>query len=121
MTGREHLNRRKRWLTGAVVTGLGLIAAGIGLVPALAGEGVGGPAIAAVVVPGVVLLLVAVVAGQQYLFRCPWCRENLGPLVMHGGWWRVNRKLRFCPYCGAELDADADAPAGTDPWDEPVE
>ena len=105
MTGREHLNRRKRWLALAVLAGIVLaLTAGA---HAAAGGGV------AAAVPAV--------AGQFGVLRCPWCRGNLGRLLMNAGWWRVAPKVRFCPYCGAELDDETDAPAGADPWDEPVE
>lgn len=116
MTGREHLNRRKRWAAGGAVAGVGLVVAGVGAMPLLAGAGVVGPAVVAVVLPGVVLLLAAIVVGQQFLFRCPWCRGNLGPLMAGAGWWRVSPKVRFCPYCGTDLDDPIDAD-----WDAPVE
>jgi hypothetical protein len=116
MTGREHLNRRKRWLALAVLAGI--VLALIGAAHAAAG---GGVITAVPVVAGVVLLFVGAVAGQFVAMRCPWCRGNLGHLLMHAGWWKIDRRVRCCPYCGAELDDETDAPAGADPWDEPVE
>jgi len=116
MTGREKLNRRKRWAAGGALAGVGLIVAGVA-VPLLAGAEVAGMAMAAVVVPGVLVFVVVVVVGQQYLFRCPWCRGNMGPLMSHSGWWRVSPKVRYCPYCGTDLDD----PVGAADWDAPVE
>jgi hypothetical protein len=113
MTGRERLNQRKRWVAGGAVGGLGLLAAG-----AAAGHALGDLPAAAFAAPGIVALLVLATAGQRYLFRCPWCRGKLGTLLMHSGWWRMDPKVRFCPYCGADFDDAVDA-AGA--WDDPVE
>ncbi|HYH65526.1 MAG TPA: hypothetical protein VD866_12590 [Urbifossiella sp.] len=117
MTGREQLNRRKRWAAGGALAGVALIVAGVVGLPLMAGAGVAGPAMAAAVVPGVLVFVVVVVLGQQYLFRCPWCRGNMGPLMTNSGWWRMNPKVRFCPYCGTDLDD----PVGAADWDAPVE
>lgn len=113
MTGREQLNRRKRWLGGGVLAGIVLLIAGIAVMPAL-----GGAAGAAAAVPGLVALMAAALAGQSFALRCPWCRANLGRLLMHSGFLRIDPKLRYCPYCGADFDDEPDAgPA----WDDPVE
>lgn len=118
MTGREQLSRRKRWAALATVGGLLLLFVGLGMLPFLAGEGVGGPAITAVVVPGVVVFVGTVLAAQKFLYRCPWCRGNLGALLSQKGLWRMDPKVRFCPYCGTDLD---DPVGTTGDWDAPVE
>ena len=70
------------------------------------------------VVPGVVVFVATVFAVQKLLFRCPWCRGNLGALLSQKGLWRIDPKVRFCPYCGTDLDDPVGA-AGD--WDAPVE
>jgi len=37
--------------------------------------------------------------------------------MSHSGWWRVSPKVRYCPYCGTDLDD----PVGAADWDAPVE
>lgn len=118
MTGREHLNRRKKWTAGGVVVGIVLLVTGVVLLPLLVGAGLDGPVLTAVVVPGVVVFVGTLIAGQKLLFRCPWCRGHLGPLLTQKGVWRIDPKVRFCPYCGTDLD---DPVGGTADWDAPVE
>jgi len=112
MTGREQLNRRKRWLGGAVLAGVVLLVTGLAVVPAL-----GGAAAAAAVVPGLLGLMAAALAGQWFALRCPWCRTNLGKFLMQAGFLRIDPRVRYCPYCGADFDDDPDAGR----WDDPVE
>jgi hypothetical protein len=98
MTAREKINGRKRWLMFAVVLGIGsFIAAAF-----LGGRaGQGEPYLFAL--PGFLVAFLGVLCGQYFWFRCPWCRGNLAPLAFHrpGG---LNRQVKFCPYCGHELD-----------------
>ncbi|MFO0796508.1 MAG: hypothetical protein U0804_03465 [Gemmataceae bacterium] len=118
MTGREYLNRRKRWVFGGVAVGIVLLVGGLAGLPLLVGAGLDGPAVTAVVVPGVAVFVATVIAGQKFLFRCPWCRGNLGVLLTQKGVWRTDPKVRFCPYCGTDLD---DPVGGGGDWDAPVE
>lgn len=115
VTGREHLNRRKRWLGLTVLAGIALVA--VGGLHAAAG---GGSLTAVPVVAGVLLLFAGATVGQLVALKCPWCRTNLGKVLMNAGFWRIDPSFRYCPYCGAELDAEVGTPGGADPWDEPV-
>lgn len=119
MTGRELLSRRKRWLSAALLGAAALLVLGLVLL-----QGVGEDVALFVVIAAFGALLALALVGQGLAFRCPWCRANLGTLVMHRGFLRVDPKVRFCPFCGAALDGDvtADAPADArDRWDDPVE
>ncbi len=42
-------------------------------------------------------------------FRCPDCRANLAFLFLHGPGWQLRRvsvRVRYCPYCGCDFDAE---------------
>ncbi len=39
--------------------------------------------------------------------RCPNCKNNLGYTIQWPAtFWRISDKLKFCPFCGVELDKD---------------
>ncbi len=113
MTARERLNHRLRWLAGVMTLGVVLVVAGV-----VAVVEIGGPTAAAIVVPGILTLMGVALTGQSFALRCPWCRGNLGVLLMRSGGFRVSPTVRYCPYCGVHLDDDRDRAAG---WDDPVE
>ena len=59
--------------------------------------------------PALVFLGFVMFAGailyQLFAIRCPRCRGNLGgPLAYASGPIGVSRRVRFCLYCGVELD-----------------
>lgn len=113
MTVREQLNRGPRRVRPLGLAGATLFIAGmvIGVVHS-------GPPILALVLPGFALAFVAAMYAQFVAFRCGRCRGNLGPLVIPGS-WSVDRRVRFCPFCGIGLDEElthtptADAAAGS--------
>ena len=40
-----------------------------------------------------------------YGLRCPNCKNNLGyTLNSAGSFWNISAKLKFCPFCGVDLD-----------------
>ena len=44
--------------------------------------------------------------------RCPKCENAWGLLAMQtGGPFSLSKKLRFCPFCGANLDSDLNGPS----------
>ncbi len=56
------------------------------------------------VVAAIVTLYLAVIFG----FRCPRCRGQWGYLAMYAGpVFSIRKDLRFCPYCGADLDGES--------------
>ncbi|HEX4608002.1 MAG TPA: hypothetical protein VH092_07340 [Urbifossiella sp.] len=99
MTGRRWLNRRLGWFAAALVVGLGSIFAGILLDPPGGGQIPVGLLVGLGV--GVGILIIA----HKLLLRCPWCRGNLGPLVLGRPWFMgMDRRISFCPFCGTSLD-----------------
>jgi hypothetical protein len=53
--------------------------------------------------------MAALFSAVMYLhfgIRCFQCRNRIGYIVAYGGspFW-ISKRLRFCPYCGLELDA----------------
>jgi hypothetical protein len=121
MTGRELLNRRKRWLAAAPVAAGALLVSGLALLRP-AGEVVA----LVLIVPGVAVIVAAAVGRRWFALRCPWCRSDLNLMLMHTGWWRLDPKVRYCAYCAGAFDDEAPAAGGwTDAtaarWDDPVE
>lgn len=113
MTGRERLTREKQRLALAMLAGVGLMVAGL-----VAAQVFGVRPLGAAAGVGVVVLFAAGVGAQVLGFRCPSCRGKLGTVLMHSGWWRMDPKVRFCPYCGAAFDDEPEAGAA---WDDPAE
>jgi hypothetical protein len=109
---REGLNRPMRWAVAGLYGGLGLFLAGI-----LAGAAIGDLPILAVSLPGFAVAFVVGVMIQFVWFRCQRCSGNLAPLIMQRPRWSVDPRLRFCPYCGCELDEELppQGPAGLNP------
>jgi hypothetical protein len=68
----------------------------------------------AIELPGFAVLLVATMAGYYGYLRCPRCRGNLGILFMQPEWPALQPRVRFCPYCGSNLDEELPAEAGGD-------
>lgn len=55
------------------------------------------------VVAAIVTMSLSVMLG----FRCPLCRGQWGYIAMYsGGIFSIRKDLRFCPYCGADLDGE---------------
>lgn len=110
MTTRERLNRRKRLTAYGLLGGLATTCAGIA-----AALTIDGAPVVPLCLGGIVPLVGAVLASQGFAVRCAGCAANLSTILMRGGGWRIDPKLRFCPYCAASLDAaptdepDADA------------
>ena len=95
MTVREALGRKMRRAIASAFAGVGLF-----LVQAIVPTQ--GP-------PLFVLAGMAVFfSAAMYLnlgIRCFQCRSRIGYILAYGGspFW-VSKRLRFCPYCGLELD-----------------
>jgi len=106
MTAREVLDRRKRWVMGVIYGGLALFLFGF------FGQRAMGLAVPALMIVGLAGFAVAWLVGMiaQFVgFRCPCCRGNLAPFAMWQGGVTTSRKMRFCPFCGIELDSELEA------------
>ena len=46
----------------------------------------------------------------NFSVRCPKCRHRISGLAFlpAGGYFRLSKALRFCPFCGVGLDAEVD-------------
>jgi len=66
----------------------------------------------------------AVVVSTAYLMfgiRCPRCRDRITPVVVHGtNPFRVSPRLRFCPFCGVNLDAESEADSAASSSTDPL-
>jgi hypothetical protein len=99
MTVRDAINSRVRkvmvviWAGGLLfVSGMASRAFGFGHQGVIAG------------LVGLGVLLLGSVVAQSGFLRCPVCRGNIAPLAMRG--FGLNRKVRFCPFCGVDVDTD---------------
>jgi hypothetical protein len=104
MTARSLLDRRIRKVYSIIFLGIALFVSAI-----FAHEALGVPDW--VWVPGLIGFAVAwiTMAGAYWFgfFQCPYCQGKLTGLVMHSGRLRLDPRIRFCPYCGQDLDTEA--------------
>ncbi|HEX6984300.1 MAG TPA: hypothetical protein VF170_02935 [Planctomycetaceae bacterium] len=103
MTVGEVLRRRHRIVMTVAASGGGLFVAAIvgtqllRLPDWLWGIGLAGFGVAWLMMMGTYLTGLG--------FRCPACRANLVLLFQQRPGWGDRDKVRFCPYCGCDLDA----------------
>jgi hypothetical protein len=52
--------------------------------------------------------IVACILYLNYVIRCPRCGGKIAGLthLPRGGFFRLSQNLRFCPFCGVELDRE---------------
>jgi hypothetical protein len=55
----------------------------------------------------VVVLILAIACVYFFAFRCPRCRKSLAMISNRGG-WSFPSDVRYCPYCGLNLEVDTD-------------
>jgi hypothetical protein len=111
MTIRERLHRRKRSIW--IVVLLGATVAWVGF--AFAKKG---PMIGALALLSFFASFIALGYGQYFAFRCPDCGGGLGHIVMDSSLVPINSRIRFCPYCGLDLDVEEiKKPAENSGWD----
>ncbi len=104
MTIRERLNRNKRrltWMTGLAIL---LTFVGIFLSPWV---GVNGPFLPLIPLASVFLILMYGEASSA--FRCTRCQSSLSALIWQrrSNFFAMDPNLRFCPFCGVDLDTAA--------------
>jgi hypothetical protein len=98
-TIRDYIKRRVRWLFAIGILGwLSFpLSAALHLRPSRAGVGV--PLLGMIVFLGAILAL-------NYLVKCPRCATNLGRTIAMpvGLSFGSGPQVKFCPYCGVNLD-----------------
>ncbi len=104
MTGREKLNRRKRWLIGIPVAGIAVFIGGMLVGRQLLVPGLAPQVVMVVSLSGFGVAFLTVMYAHLFGLRCPWCRGNMAPLMLQRSIF--DRRVRFCPYCGRELDEE---------------
>jgi hypothetical protein len=109
MTMRFYFNAKKRGIM-AVATG-GFVLAGSAVVLAQQGVLAVQPYIA--MLPGAVVFVLALAYGTYLAFWCPRCAGPWGMLVMRNGkgFFSIDPRIRFCPYCAYDIDSELDAPS----------
>ncbi len=111
MTIREHLNARIRRSHNGMLSGIALILVGMYVAALLRSSW-------AAIVPGVGFIL-AVASGLYRTFgiRCPHCRNPVGVFATNplGGARGLSRKVKVCPFCVVDLDAEMGARSGQPP------
>jgi hypothetical protein len=59
------------------------------------------------VLPGGAVFTLALVYANLFAFRCPRCRGHWQDLAMgRRSFFSLDRSLRYCPFCGADVDAE---------------
>lgn len=101
MTIRQHFNTRKKRVLVALFGCVAL--AMVSAVGSVRHEMVFLVTLASVVA-AVVVMYLAVILG----FRCPRCGGQWGFMAMYSGpVFSIRKDLRWCPYCGADLDGES--------------
>ena len=104
MTARERLNRRMRWIGGAMYAGMVFFMANVLIGVIFVEEPV--QPVLAIAVGGLAIAILAGTTASFSLLGCPWCRGNLASLILQQGWLSVNARVCYCPYCGRGLDEE---------------
>jgi hypothetical protein len=52
--------------------------------------------------------LIPAIFAPSFIFRCPRCDKDLVPFAMQGNFVGTGQNLRFCPFCGLDLDEKID-------------
>ena len=75
-----------------------------------------GPSLTLVCLPGFALFAFGTSYASLRGFKCPRCQGKLsGVLLQRGSAFRVDKRLRFCPYCGCNLRSGLPAPEENTP------
>lgn len=107
MTGRDVLDRQTRRAMGIAYVGVGLFVLAI-----LGGQALGQPDAAKLIaLPAFAISLFGMMYIQFFGIRCPWCQGNLSSLAMQKGGVSFNRQVRYCPFCGHDLNGELAATA----------
>jgi hypothetical protein len=61
------------------------------------------------VLPLIAVLVPVALVANFFCLRCPRCQGNLASMILHQGWFFVSPRIRYCPYCGGNLDEELPA------------
>jgi hypothetical protein len=99
MNVRSVINKGKRRISVVAYSGVALFLAGILLSPITRHMFI-------LSLIGLGLAFVSVVYAF-FAISCPRCKTAWGYVAMYsGGLFSISRKIRFCPYCGVDIDSD---------------
>jgi hypothetical protein len=101
MTRREQIDRNKRGIMIVALCAFAIVAVGTIWTRM---QAVYSPV---PVLLGTVILGLAMFYGWFKGLRCPSCRESWYSLAMGSGpiSFRIDKRIRYCPYCGCDIDA----------------
>jgi len=85
-----------------------LIPWSVGLIVALSGAADHSRFFSTVGLIAVALLMSAIACVYLFAFRCPRCRKSLAMISNRGG-SSFPQDVRYCPYCGLDLELETDA------------
>ena len=43
---------------------------------------------------------------SAYAIKCPKCKEGWGHMAWYGGFFSIPKRVKFCPFCGYDIDAE---------------
>ena len=104
MTVGELLRRRCRTVMAFMYAGFALFVGGV-IVPAALGPPPWGQWLMIVGLAGFGVAWLSGMGAYFVGFRCPDCRANLAQLFLYSGGFAGRYSVRFCPFCGCDLDA----------------
>jgi hypothetical protein len=101
MTIRTQMRKKKLKLLIATWTGIALFISGM-----ILGEKSEDIALFSFIGFAVFIVLLALYG--YWAMRCPRCKGNLGHFLYYGPPFSVSKKLKYCPFCGVEIDSGLD-------------
>ncbi|MHB1426146.1 MAG: hypothetical protein ACYC3I_23530 [Gemmataceae bacterium] len=54
--------------------------------------------------PGLAIFIFTLLYANFFAFRCPRCGGNWAVLAVQRYFFILDRRIRYCPYCGADID-----------------
>ena len=102
MTIRELFERKKRRIMSLALVGMAV--AFVGTILAQSNVLNVEPPQAAL--PGISVFVIAICYANFFAYSCPRCQRNCALLASHGAFFKLDQNVRYCPYCGSDIDAE---------------
>ncbi len=104
LSAREIINSRVRLVMAIMYAGFG-----VGVLALVVPQALGSPPLVALAIAGLAVASLTMIGAYLLGIRCPRCQARLTDLLWGRPGLRIDPRIRFCPYCGVELDDEYDS------------